>query len=59
MGGPSILINRIQLVISMDSLFLKSLQIIFIAEKPLSASDVDMGIILKKLINGTKSAGID
>ncbi len=37
----------------MDSLFLKSLQIIFIAEKPLSASDVDMGIILNKLINGT------
>ena len=59
MGGPLILINRIQLVISMDSLFLKSLQIIFIAEKPLSALDFDMGIILNKLINGTKSAGID
>jgi hypothetical protein len=43
----------------MDSLFLKSLQIIFIAEKPLSALDFDMGIILNKLINGTKSAGID
>ncbi len=43
----------------MDSLFLKSVQIIFIAEKPLSASDVDMGIIFNKLINGTKSAGID
>ena len=59
MGGPLILINRIQLVISMESLFLKSVQIIFIAEKPLSASDVDMEIIFNKLINGTKSAGID
>jgi hypothetical protein len=59
MGGPLILINRIQLVISMDSLFIKALQIIFIAEKPLSASNVDMGIIFNKLINGTKSAGKD
>jgi len=59
MGGLLILINRIQLVISMESLFLKSVQIIFIAEKPLSASDVDMEIIFNKLINGTKSAGID
>ena len=57
MGGPLILINRIQLVISMESLFLKSVQIIFIAEKPLSASDME--IIFNKLINGTKSAGID
>jgi hypothetical protein len=56
--GPLILINRIQLVISMDSLFLKSLQIIFIAEKPLSASDVDLGIIINKLINGTKTLGV-
>jgi len=59
MGGPSILINIIQLVISMNSLFLKSLQIIFIAEKPLSASDVDLRIILNKLINGTKSTGTE
>ena len=59
MGGPLILINRIQLVISMDSLFLKSLQIIFIAEKPLLASDDDMGIIFNNLINGTKSAETD
>jgi len=42
----------------MDSLFLKSLQIIFIAEKPLSASDVDLGIIINKLINGTKILGV-
>jgi hypothetical protein len=47
MGGPFILINRIQLVISMNSLFL------------ISVSDVDMGIIFNKLINDTKSAGID
>ena len=45
MGGPLILINIIQFVISMDSLILKSLQIIFIAENSLSASDVDMRII--------------
>ena len=57
--GPLIFINRIQLVISMDSLSLKSVHTIFIAEKPLSASDVDMGIIFNKLINITKSAGID
>jgi len=43
----------------MDSLSLKSVHTIFIAEKPLSASDVDMGIIFNKLINITKSAGID
>ena len=57
--GPLIFINRIQLVISMDSLSLKSVHTIFIAEKPLSSSDVDMGIIFNKLINITKSAGID
>ncbi len=43
----------------MYSLFPKSVQIIFIAEKPLSASDVDMRIIFNKIINGTKSSGID
>ena len=43
----------------MDSLSLKSVQTIFIAEKPLSVSDVDIGIIFNKSINGTKSAGID
>ena len=39
-------------------LLLKSVQIKSIAENPLSSSDVEIGMIFSKLINGTKPAGI-
>jgi len=37
--------------------FLKSEETMFIAEKPLSSSAVDIGIIFSRFIKGTKPAG--
>ena len=42
----------------MVSEFLRSVETMFIAEKPLSSSAVDIGIIFSTFIKGTKPAGI-
>jgi hypothetical protein len=57
-GGPFILVIRMVLIFWMVSEFLRSVETMFIAEKPLSSSVVDIGIIFSTFIKGTKPAGI-
>ena len=57
-GGPFIFMKSRALMFSTVRLLLKSVQIKFMAENHFSSSDVEIGMIFSKLINGTKPAGI-